>query len=46
MKYSKSEYLAFIDGINTAKEDWSYCKGNKKEINECIKVRYRFKDLC
>lgn len=44
--YSKIEVKNYYEGINTARVDWSWCRGNKKRIDECIKSRYALKDLC
>ena len=44
--FSKEVIQNYYEGISVAREDWTYCKGNKKRINECIKIRYGMRDLC
>lgn len=46
MKYSKKEIKEYHEGIDTAREDWVWCKNNKKRINECIRTRYDMKEMC
>ena len=46
LKYSKIEVKNYYEGIDVEREDWSWCRGNKKRIDECIKSCYAMKDLC
>lgn len=45
-KFSKDEIKNFKEGIETGREDFTWCEGNRKRINECIKTRYGLRDLC
>ena len=45
-KYSIEEKRHFFEGIETAKEDYVWCAGNKKKIDSCVLSRLGLKDLC
>ena len=46
LKYSKTEVKNYYEGIDVRREDWSWCRGNKKRIDEGIKSCYAMKDSC
>ena len=45
LKYSKTEVKNYYEGIDVGREDWSWCRDNKKRIDEYIKSCYAMKDL-
>ena len=45
-QYSLKEKYNFFEGIRLAKEDFSWCAGNKEKIKWCISTRKAMKDLC